>query len=69
MNRDTATAMWYRRIDRHCFAAQDSSGTANRSARSASIEPARPERRVSNGWRVLLNDRRGWTIEAAADRL
>ena len=69
MNRDTATAMWYRRIDQHCFAAQDSSETATRSARSASTEPARPETHDSNGWRVLANDRHGWTIEAAADRL
>jgi hypothetical protein len=70
MNRDTATAMWYRRIDRHCFAASKTPPEAGTShARSTRGEPAEPGRSGSDGWRTMLNDTRVWMPETVTDRL
>jgi hypothetical protein len=72
MNRDISLALWNRRIGRRCFAAQQSIETGDRRVPSASSAPAESdtsELAVPSGWRTLVNDRQGWTIEAAADRL
>ena len=81
MNRDTAMARWYRRVDPHCFTAPSRSDTGSEGARSTNASSAERARTgttlpiempaaitAPSGWRALVNDRRGWAIKAAADR-
>jgi hypothetical protein len=76
MTRDTATAIWYRRIDRRCFTNHHSSSDANDRPAMETSYAARTEPeatvhtpRLSDDWPALANDRRGWAIDAVADRL
>jgi len=76
MTRDTAVAIWYRRLDPGCFTSPRSSNDADgRPAMEASSD-ARTEpgatvyaaETISDHWPTLAGDRRGWSVEAAADR-
>jgi hypothetical protein len=77
MTRDTALAIWYRRLDPGCFTNPHSSADADtRPAMEVSTgEPKAPETTVyastavSDHWPNLAGDRRGWSVEAVADRL
>jgi hypothetical protein len=76
MTRDTAAAIWYRRLDPGCF-------TSRRQASDADGHPSMEASydiqtgpgatvhatEVSDHWPSLAGDRRGWSVEAAADRL
>lgn len=76
MTRETAVAIWYRRLDPGCFTsgrrATDADGRpfmeASHDARTgpdASIHAAN----VSDHWPSLIGDRRGRSAEAVADNL
>src|SRR3954466_6846541 len=78
MNRETAVARWYRRIDPRCFTFQRSSYTGDevrrlidpenddRSDREATVLAAAT---VPGAWLPLVDDRRRRTLGAIADRL
>ena len=75
MTRETAVAIWYRRLDPGCFTsgrhAHDGEGRPSMEASQG--EPVAPEpsvyaSKVSDHWPSLTGDRRGWSVEAAADR-
>jgi hypothetical protein len=71
MHRDTAQAIWYRRLDRNCFTAGDT--TANEQLHtSASVGwsrwfPRFTATSASEEWRPLAEDRRRLAVEASGD--
>ena len=76
MTRATASAIWYRRLDPGCFTSpRQASDADGRPSMEASYHPeTRPEAtvhaaNVSDHWPSLADDRRGWSVEAVADRL
>jgi hypothetical protein len=76
MTRETAVAIWYRRLDPGCFttprrtADADGSPAMERStAEQIGTDSATYATDVSGHWPSLAGDRRGWSIEAVADRL
>ena len=76
MTRDTAIARWYRRLDPGCFTSERQASDADgRPSMEASYDTQTgPEvtihtTNVSDHWPSLAGDRRGWSVEAAADRL
>ena len=69
MNRETAQAIWFRKLDRNCFTSGDTAATE---------QPAAPAKRgrwfprftatsAAEEWRPLAEDRRRWAVEAAGD--
>jgi hypothetical protein len=76
MNRETAVAIWYRRLDPGCFTTPRRTADADG---SPSMETSAGEQvgadapvyatNVADHWPALAGDRRGWSVEAAADRL
>ena len=76
MNRETAVAIWYRRLDPSCFttprrtAGADGSPVMEISA-GEQVGASAPvyATNVSDHWPSLVEEQHGWSIEAAADRL
>jgi len=76
MTRDTAGAIWYRRLDPRCFTrgrqAPDADGRPLMEASYEAVtehDGAVHASSVSDHWPSPAVDRRGWSVEAAADRL
>ena len=76
MTRDTAVAIWYRRLDPGCFTtrrqATDADGSPSMEASyDAQTEPEMTVHatNVSDHWASLNGERPGRPIEAIADRL
>ena len=76
MTRDTAAAIWYRRLDPRCFTrgrqAPDADGRPSMEASyDAGAEPGANVHasRISDHWPSLAGDPRGWSVDALADRL
>lgn len=69
MHRETAQAIWYRRLDRNCFTSADA---------SAEQQPAAPAKRgrwfprfgavnASEEWRPVAEERRRLAVELSGD--
>ena len=78
MNRDTAVAIWYRRIDPRCFTTQGSPAMDEDTGRPATpSHVGRPERRpalqpatvVPNSWLPIPDERKRWILGSLAERL
>lgn len=76
MTRDTAVAIWYRRLDPGCFTSRRQATDADGRPYMETSHDAWAETdatvhasNVSDHWPSLADDRRGWSVEATADRL
>ena len=76
MTRDTAVAIWYRRLDPGCFTSGRQGGDADGRPSMEASHDARmgPDAAVhaanaSDRWPSLAGNRRGWSVEAVADNL
>jgi len=71
MNRDTAQAIWYRRLDRNCFTAEDTTATeqlnTSAPAQRSRWFPRFTATSASEEWRPLAEDRRRLAVEASGD--
>ena len=65
MNRETAVAIWYRRIDPRCFTTPDPSTTDE--------DPGQPTLQaatiVPNSWLPIPDERKRWILGSLAERL
>ena len=68
MNRDTAQAIWYRRLDRDCFTAEETAATEQQQTSTPSTWgrwfPRFTTTSASEEWRPLAEERRRWAVEA-----
>jgi hypothetical protein len=71
MHRDTAQAIWYRKLDRNCFSAEDTAATEQQHTPAPAGRsrwfPRFTATSASEEWRPLAEDRRRWAVEAAGD--
>lgn len=74
MHRDTAQAIWYRRLDRNCFSAEDTAATEQQQQQHTSTPswwgrwiPRFTATSASEEWRPLAEDRRRWSVKATGD--
>ncbi|MCC7372760.1 MAG: hypothetical protein IT306_30390 [Chloroflexi bacterium] len=80
MHRETAQAIWYRRLDRACFTSDDADTTTSTAAKTverpatATIGlkgrwfPRFTTTSAAEEWRPLAEERRRWAVEASGDR-
>ena len=76
MTRETAVAIWYRRFDPDCFTTprrrSDADGSPLMEASAGEqvgAEASVYTTNVLDHWPSLSGDRRGWSVEAVADRV
>lgn len=71
MNRETARAIWFRKLDRNCFTSGDTAATEQSDmsapARRGRWFPRFTAASAAEEWRPLAEDRRRWAIEASGD--
>jgi hypothetical protein len=65
MNRDTAVAIWYRRIDPRCFTSQDAS-TPDEDTGPSVFQPSSV---APNTWQPIPDERKRWVLGLLAERL
>lgn len=71
MHRDTAQAIWYRRLDRNCFSAEDTAASEQQDRPAPTgwgrWFPRFTATSASEEWRPVAEDRRRWAVEATGD--
>jgi hypothetical protein len=78
MNRETAQAIWYRRLDRDCFTTEPTDDNTFDTTATEQMYTATAPRwgrwfprftatSASEEWRPLAEERRRWAVEATGD--
>jgi hypothetical protein len=75
MHRETAQAIWYRRLDRNCFTSKDASADTAAAEQRPTAAPVQKGRwfprlwgvNAAEEWRPLAEERRRWAVEASGD--
>lgn len=71
MHRETAQAIWFRKLDRNCFTTEDTAATeqpnTSASARRGRWFPRFTTASAADEWRPLAEERRRWAVEASGD--
>lgn len=71
MHRETAQAIWFRKLDRTCFTSEDPAATeqpnTSAPAKRGRWFPRFTAASAAEEWRPLAEDRRRWAVEASGD--